>query len=338
MKTAILLIGELRTIEKNIIFIKNNIVDNLDCDVFCVFQPDRNGLEKKVSYYEELIKNTFEEKCKNIHLFNHNDWLFNLYREDLLDNLKTKIGESWINYLRNSGSMIEYYQLWLAYNDMVKYERKNNVKYDYVMKLRTDMIWNDEMNLDWLNLGEDELKRRVNLFIEKEKEICNEKLLTWIMITLLSKKQLNNLLDGFVRDDFSEEGYCQYLNKNDVLVDKLLKLDKNSDEFISSLKDFILSDKYILTFRKNLIYFMARNNFSLIPTLGITYGHFGGINIVDPYWFNAECQFREICKERGLCIFDYNTEIDNESIYNHEYSKNIINNPDPRLLYAIIRK
>jgi DNA polymerase III alpha subunit len=29
MKTAILLIGELRTIEKTIIFIKNNIVDNL---------------------------------------------------------------------------------------------------------------------------------------------------------------------------------------------------------------------------------------------------------------------------------------------------------------------
>jgi hypothetical protein len=338
MKTAILITGELRTIEKTIDYIKNNIVDNLDCDVFCVYQPDKKGLEKDVSYYDELMRNKFGEKCKHTHLFNGNDWLFGLYRDDLLDNLKTRVADNWRNYLRNSGSMIEYYQLWLVYNDMVKYERINKVNYDYVMKIRTDMIWNDKMNLDWLIMENEELKRRVNLFVEKDNAISNEKLITWIMITLLSEKQMSNLLEGIVNEEFSEEGFCQYLNKNDVLVDRLLKLDKNSDEFITALKQFIMSDKFILTFRKNLIYFMARKNFSLIPTLGITYGHFGGINIIDPYWFNAECQFREICKERGLCIFDYNTNIDNESIYNYEYSSNLINNPDPRLLYAIIRK
>ena len=33
----------------------------------------------------------------------------------------------WKNYLRNSGSMIEYYQMYLAYYSMSKYEKENYI-------------------------------------------------------------------------------------------------------------------------------------------------------------------------------------------------------------------
>ena len=90
--------------------------------------------------------------------------------------------------------------------------------------------------------------------------------------------------------------------------------------------------------RKNLIYITSRNNFDLIPFLGITYGHYGSRKINGDYWFNAETQFTEICKIKGLSIFNYTSENDNESLYNHEFSSKVIENKDPRLLYAIIRK
>lgn len=336
MKVAILLTGELRTFKKTLTHFKKNIVDNLDCDIFCVFQPNSNLTEEDINDSENFIKDNLGDNCKKIHRFYRNEWLFNAYQMELLDNLKKKLSDFWINYLRTSGSMVEYYQLWLAYNDMVKFEMINQIKYDYIIRFRLDMFWNDNMNYDWLNITETELRRRINLFYENDKNITNKELLTKIMVTLVSKKQLSNMIDGIITEynPFNEE--C--LNLNDKMVDGLLKMDYNSDEYISLLKEFILNGKFILTFRKNLIYITSRNNFDLIPFLGITYGHYGFTKNNGDYWFNAESQFREICKNKGLSIFDYNTQIDNESLYNYEYSSKVLENKDPRLLYAIIRK
>jgi len=336
MKIAILLTGELRTIEKTLIHFKNNIVDNLDCDVYCVLQPNKDGTGNDISYYEKYVKEILGDKCKKIHVFYRNDWLFNAYQTELLDNFKNKLPNNWINYLRTSGSMIEYYQLWLAYNDMVKYEMINNIRYDYIIRFRTDLYWNDKLNFDWLNISENEIRNRINLFVNNDKNITNKELLAKIMVTIISEKQLKNMIDDLVNEYNPLDD--EYLNSNDKLIDKLLNIDYNSKEYELLLKEFILNGKYILTFRKNLIYFVSRNNFDLIPLLGITYGYYGSKEINGNYWFNAESQFSEICKNKGLSIFDYHTNIDNESLYNYEYSSKVIDINDPRLLYAIIRK
>lgn len=57
--------------------------------------------------------------------------------------------QDWIiNYLRNSGSMIEYYQMYLAYKSLEEYENNNNIQYDYVLRFRTDTVIKDKLDFD----------------------------------------------------------------------------------------------------------------------------------------------------------------------------------------------
>jgi hypothetical protein len=331
MKTAILLIGELRTVNKTIDIIKKNIVDNLDCNVFCIFNG--TGIENKVEEYENMIKERLGEKCKSVkRFFSYNDLYLN-YKNQTLENLKNLLPKNWINYIGNSGCIIQHYQIWLCYKNMVEYEMINGIKYDNILKFRIDMIWNEKMNLDWLTMNEEEIKRRINLIIESKENITNEELIKSLMITIFSEKQIKNYKENKILEckDF------EYLNKNDILIDKLLNVNINSYEFIKYFKDYLLSGKYILTFRKDLIYFTSRKYFTFISSLGVTYCEHGFLKNKD-YWFNSESQLEEISKEIGLSIFNYGTDVDDKTLCDHEHSKDVLENPDERLLYSVIRK
>ena len=45
--------------------------------------------------------------------------------------------------------MIEYYQMYNSYINMKLYERENNINYDFVLRLRTDVVLKDEINFDF---------------------------------------------------------------------------------------------------------------------------------------------------------------------------------------------
>jgi hypothetical protein len=334
MKTAILLIGELRTVDKTIDIIRENIVNNLDCDVFCVFNG--TGRENEIEQYEKLINEKLGDKCKSVKKFLSYDEIYLNYKNLTLNNLKNKLPNNWINYIGNSGCIIQHYQIWLCYKSMVNYEMINNIKYDYVLKFRIDMIWNENFNLNWIYNIEEEIKKRIKIYIENKKEINNEELIARVMATIFSDKQIVNMLEDKVHDYYSEKE--EYINKNDVFISKLLNLDKNSDEFIKIFKQFILSGRYILTFRKDLIYFTSRNYFTFIASLGLTYCEHGFYNNQNTYWFNSESQLSEISKEIGLSYFNYSTNIDDRTLCDHNYSTEVLNNPDPKLLYSVIRK
>jgi hypothetical protein len=58
------------------------------------------------------------------------------------------LDERWKHYLRTSGSMIEYYQLYLAYQALEKYEIEHSMKYDFVLRFRTDTVLKDIICFD----------------------------------------------------------------------------------------------------------------------------------------------------------------------------------------------
>ena len=115
MKIAILYTGETRTIDSTIQLFKNNVLLNNNYHVFAVLQSNN------IDLHDKIIKETIGDNIKNIHWFdkNNEEWLH--IKEKQLN--KMNIDECWKYYLSNSGSMIEYYQMYLAYKNIEKYKK-----------------------------------------------------------------------------------------------------------------------------------------------------------------------------------------------------------------------
>lgn len=142
LNIAILYTGEIRTIEKTIDIFKQNILaDSLNIHVFAILQGDIK------------IENWFREKMgshlKSLEWFERTDIVWKSIQKRLIHNLV--IEEHWKAYLENSGSMIEYYQLYLAYSNMVKHEYNTNIQYNFIMRMRPDIIINKPIDFSIFN-------------------------------------------------------------------------------------------------------------------------------------------------------------------------------------------
>jgi hypothetical protein len=113
LSIAIIYTGELRTIEKTIHYFKKNILEanpSIQVDVFAILQnkPEMEG----------WIRGHMGEHLKSLEWFDKADPTWKTIQKQLLSNMN--IYQEWKDYLENSGSMIEYYQLYLAYSNMTQ--------------------------------------------------------------------------------------------------------------------------------------------------------------------------------------------------------------------------
>jgi len=318
MKVAVLFTGALRTIKKTIRYFKENVLLNSDVHIFVCVQNDTDTPDIE---WNEWITKEMGQNVKNIEWFNitqHPHWLQN--REYLLSNMA--IGEHHKHYLRNSGSMIEYYQLQLAYIKMTNYELLNNFKYDYIIRTRTDTVFAKPIDFHWLNWSDNDVKNRIELvrkeLVESNITASHENIIRYFMNTLLSDTLINNIYK--LTGSF-------YQNR-----DSLPSLD--------NLNNYIKNGAYILTFRSNLLYVVKRDLFYLIPSLGTMYGFLLSDKTDPSYRWNAESQFQAACYNSNLTIFDYSAEYDEKSLYEYDEKKyfdtefNILN---PHMVYCLVR-
>ena len=112
-KVAIFYTGETRTIETTISHFKNNVLLNNNYHVFAIIQSDN------IEYYNKIITETIGNNLKSIEWYDKNEPSWLILRENQVQ--KMPITDSWKNYLNNSGSMIEYYQMYLVYQALEKY-------------------------------------------------------------------------------------------------------------------------------------------------------------------------------------------------------------------------
>jgi hypothetical protein len=144
MKTAILLIGNIRTWDQ----CKENfrsVFSNLDYDIFLSTYDLRYG-------YHPAVQNSIHDSSD---CFLSNDEILDLFKDF---NLKNYVIESisdvrahYDNVLHNQlhpnfknhpHSVLQYRKLLQAYELLEKYEKDNQIKYDYVIKTRCDLILN----------------------------------------------------------------------------------------------------------------------------------------------------------------------------------------------------
>lgn len=294
---AILYTGEFRTIEKTIELFKQNVLLNENYHVFSVIQSNDN------ENVEQLVRYIVKDNLKKYINFdkNNSDWLD--IREKLLNDIN--IQENWKNYLRCSGSMIEYYQMHLAYCSMVDYEKENNIEYDFVIRFRTDTVLKDKLNFEWLEYTDETIR---NIFYKiKDK---------YKLDTIHSINTLSIFFNTFYNEkrvDYMLHPDCEITQ---TTLNRLLSAE-NEEQFIYLVNDYIKNGDYMIGFRINVIYFIKRQLMDKIHLLGINYGKY--IYKKDSYWFNAECQFKQICLENNIDFFSSVTDLEGKSLY--EYSK-----------------
>jgi hypothetical protein len=218
------------------------------------------------------------------------------------------IGNNWKVYLKNSGSMIEYNQMYLAHGEMHKYEKSNNIKYDYVIRLRTDVVVTKLIDFGWLNITDEQIQLQRNKVIQLN-GLCT---LSHIMNSLISPERL--LFESIT--------------------------DINDETSVTDICDYIKNGRYILLIRKNLFFIVKRDLIDDFVEIGIKYGSLRNNN--NSYWFNAESQLEEFLKKANITSYSSVCQIEDKSLY--EYNKlnyfdndgNLLNRDD--VLLFIMRK
>jgi len=295
-KVAIIYTGLVRTIEKTMKYFKENVLLDENRHVFAVLQSDN------IEHYDKFLRENVGENLKSVKWLDNNDEVWMNTREQLLSNMN--IDESWKHYLRTSGSMIEYYQMYLAYQDIEKREQEEQFKYDYILRTRCDIILTDPIYFNW----EDHYS------IAKIKEMLEEIKILRNYETIACSEVITAFMNSFYNNKriFSEIIY--YNNYLQFDYNNLLKANTEED-LLDSLRNYLLDGKYIITIRENLVYFIKRKWFSNIPRLGITYG--SHIMPNNSYWFNSESQLKQTCIENNLDIFESVTHFECKSLYEY---------------------
>ena len=65
-----------------------------------------------------------------------------------------------MHYLRSSGTVIQYYQVWKAWLMLLEYEKANNMRFDVVVRCRPDALLTERLDLSKLTTDADELTCR----------------------------------------------------------------------------------------------------------------------------------------------------------------------------------
>jgi len=303
-KVAIIYTGLVRTIEKTMKYFKENVLLDENRHIFAVLQSDN------IEYYDKFLRENVGENLKSIKWLDNNDEVWINTREQLLSSMN--IDESWKHYLRTSGSMIEYYQMYLAYQDIEKKEQEDNFKYDYILRTRCDIILTDPIYFNW----EDQYSTaKIKEMLEEIKTLGNYESIT-----------CNEVLTSFMNSFYNNKRMlCKSICYKNILnfdYNNLLK-SNTEEQLLDSLRNYLLHGKYIITIRENLVYFIKRQWFENISKLGITYG--SHIMPNNDYWFNSESQLKQTCIESSLDIFDSTTHLENKSLYEY-YEPNYFDN------------
>lgn len=149
MKIALLLHGLTRRYDISYPFIKNNIIDKFNTDVF-------------ISCWENEVKEEDLKKGMNlplqglIDLYQPNGFDFEIYNDEKEKSFQNKkymeiFQQPDVHYKNNwSRFFAFYYKVWKANHLRNEYEKINNIKYDLVIKWRTDVFIKDVLTHDLL--------------------------------------------------------------------------------------------------------------------------------------------------------------------------------------------
>jgi hypothetical protein len=83
-----------------------------------------------------------------------------------------RTAEGWsMGYLRSSGTVLQYYQVWRAWLLLLEYEKANNMKFDVVVRCRPDSLLGERLDFSKLTTEADERTCR-SMGVERIRNNC----------------------------------------------------------------------------------------------------------------------------------------------------------------------
>uniref|UniRef100_A0A6C0D6K5 Uncharacterized protein n=1 Tax=viral metagenome TaxID=1070528 RepID=A0A6C0D6K5_9ZZZZ len=307
LKVAILYTGESRTIEKTLGIFKKHVLEgtpgisNINIHVFAVLQGD-TGLEPR-------IRETMGNRLKSLEWFDRTDPTWKSIQRRLLNIMP--VDDRWKSYLENSGSMIEYYQLYLAYSNMCGVELSTNTAYDFVMRIRPDIVINKPIDFSVFSQKQTYYTNMMDsIRIRNGKHIDSP--VTKHEIYLLMNALLDPDRNNHITHMHSNAQMETYYNEN-AEVDDLC-----TNFSYDALANYIRSGQYVISLRKNVVYLANRTHFERIAGLGMMYGMHRMPG--SERWFDAESQFETACIRGGFAVFNSTTTLEDKSLYEYNSS------------------
>lgn len=161
MRTAVIFTGQERTLRQTIPFLRQNLLESNNAVVFLACEssnPDQllrhfRGIEVGGS---EILQ-TFRTPEFNAFI----QMVWSSGRPALLQKVFNRTNEGWtIQYLWDSGTVIQYYQVWKAWLQILEYEKVHGMKFDVVVRCRPDCLLTEKLDLSKLTTTGDEFTCR----------------------------------------------------------------------------------------------------------------------------------------------------------------------------------
>ncbi len=322
--TAIIYTGEIRTIKKCIHNFKQMVVGNHEnTHVHAVLQePPDKETKKEIT---QLLFDVLGIHLKSLIWFDKQDTTWIKTRDDLLTRLPMPVGDRWLDYLKSSGSMIEYYQMYLASRNMEDYEALlsiNNEKvfrYHYAVRMRCDVMFTEPFRLDfWQENSMITTNEMHNILYRLNPDYTRSP------DTII--KYISSLITPHCRRlDALFSPTCKPMSEsvtNSTAFTSLFSSHspcssyEDNYAFLDALRKYIMTMPFVYTLRCNVVYFTSRNNWiTKLMRLGISYGQY--YNPSNSHWFNAESQLRNICESSGLDVIDSYLDLECKSLYEY---------------------
>lgn len=147
MKIAVFYTGCLRTFDRTLPYnMKHLLVQSdttVEVHVFACVQNDRPQPNHVMA---QRLTDLLTPPGQNNTLLCSLEWFYpddphcRLWIETQIENLDFEGSDYWKDYLKTSGSMVEYVQLYRCWRQMTQQELYTKEKYEYVVRLRTDVV------------------------------------------------------------------------------------------------------------------------------------------------------------------------------------------------------
>lgn len=148
MQTAILFTGQQRTLSRVLPLLKRNLLDPNNVTLFFACEASEELLTMFSGYKigGSLLLPSFRTTEFNciLQMLPGRACL----TEDVFERAKKADGLNWtIDYVKQSGTVLQYYQIWKAYCLLLEYERTHSMRFDICVRARLDMLLTEPIYL-----------------------------------------------------------------------------------------------------------------------------------------------------------------------------------------------
>lgn len=309
MKTAILFIGNYRTFDKTHHLIKQNLIVNNNAKIFvyCECEMTTQQLHDKIiskigAEYIGAVQAIRDSKTEE-----YNGILRYILankpavREEIFRKAMEYEMLPWTqDYLMNSGTIIQYYQLMKCMQLMINYEKENSVAFDICVRMRLDIIVSQPINL-------------VDFFTQDMKGNKDN--------NAYVRSLGNQYIYDFISTSPQERSnYILYLSSIPTPVEETLIVHLNKENYMWTigLDQVWIAKRHVFNYLYGMVYF---------------FGDY--VNVNNLFTFNAETFFTQHLQHLGIKQLIYSNPADN--VFNEDYvnSHEVIN--DCPSFFSIIR-